>query len=244
MTDINQKTKNILRKKMALVWTSLFILSIGSLFALFQLSTVTQKNDRLDIAAQEITTLGYHLKIASHYLTSEARSFAVTGDPAHLINFWHEVNIDKRREKAIRKLMLVDTNKGTSQLLILSKHNSDELINTEMRSMFLMLSAYNIPTKLFPPGVRSYHPTPSETKLTANEKILLAQKILFDKKYSAMKSSIMNPIKTFNSQILKQVKNNIIQVNQAQQNLLLILKITLSILALVIVCIAWYRLVE
>ena len=243
-TSINQKTKNILQKKMALIWSALFLLSIGSIIVLFQLSASLKKHDRLDTTEQEITTLGYQLKTVSNYLTSEARSFAVTAAPSHLINYWNEVNIQKRREKALQKLMLVDTHKDTSRLLILSKHNSDELINTELRSMFLILSAYNIPIDLFPQGVRTYQPTPSETKLSGSKKILLAQKILFDKKYQDEKFSIMNPINEFNHKIIKNLKKSIFQVNREQANLLLILKITLSILALFIVCIAWYRLVE
>lgn len=244
LTSINEKIKKILQKKMALIWSALFLLSIGSIIALFQLSTSLRANDRLDIKRLEITTLGYQLKSVSNYLTSEARSFAATADPSHLINFWNEVDIQERREKAIQNLMLVDTNKDTSRLLILSKHNSDKLINTELRSMYLILTAYNIPISLFPQGVRAYQLTPYEEKLSRSEKILLAQKILFDKKYQNDKISIVNPINEFNSKTLKKLKEDLVQINREQAELLLVLKITLSILALLIVCIAWYRLVE
>ena len=59
LTSINEKIKKILQKKMALIWSALFLLSIGSIIALFQLSASLRTDDRLDMKRLEITTLGY-----------------------------------------------------------------------------------------------------------------------------------------------------------------------------------------
>lgn len=241
---INQKTKSFFKRKMVFVWTALFILSISSLFVLYQLSqAVDHERDAFNTEIL-VSSLGYQLKAGSDYLTAEARSFAVTEKPSYLINYWDEVYVLQNRDKVIKKLKTYHVSKDIAHLLVKSKRNSDALINTEIRSMYLVLSAYGVPKYLFPPDVRSYRPAPSDISLAPNEKILLAQKIMFDNNYVTNKALIMNPINEFERKILEKAKINSLKAQTKKDDLVTSLSILLILLALVINSIAWYRLIE
>ena len=62
---------------------------------------------RLDQAKQDRITqqeLSAELRGASTLLTNEVRAYAVTGEQAHLDNYWREVNETKTRDRVVAQL--------------------------------------------------------------------------------------------------------------------------------------------
>ena len=84
--------------------------------------------------------LGASLADASDYLTDEARKYAATHDVVHMENYWREIEITRTRDKAIAELQSQNSTDEEQRLLAEAKQHSDELVETERRSMRLITS--------------------------------------------------------------------------------------------------------
>ena len=77
----------------------------------------------------------YMLADASDYLTEEAQEFTVSGDPAHLENYFRELLEDRRRETAVAEMPGKDENTSAYQNLQAALEASDALKELECRAM-------------------------------------------------------------------------------------------------------------
>lgn len=186
-----------LNKKIVKIWSLLciFLITLGILL----LNLYHSIDQERDIAASEVLLLqqGASIAKASDYLTNSIRSFTVTGNPAHLENYWFEVDTNKNRDKAVRKLRLLSGKPSEIEYLVKSKMKSDQLVNTEIRAMKLMLDAYKIPNDLRHPAIQNHKLSIQDKLRSQNSKILTAQEILFDSEYERMKGLIMAPLEEF-----------------------------------------------
>ena len=183
-------------------WIALLLSSIVSIALLMQLdqTIIAERNIYKD--KLEMTTLGNLLAKKSDFLTSHARNFAVTSNPRSLMLYWNEINLNKQRDYAVIRLKQLSTKKDEIELLEKSKSYSDALTLTEVKSMKLVLDAHNVPENLMPQQVERYILPTQDKLLSPNNKILLAQEILFDQKYELDKKLIMDPIETFESKLI------------------------------------------
>jgi hypothetical protein len=156
-----------------------------------------QKNQDAVARQIEFKQLGIDLADASDYLTDEARKFAVTSDLKHLQNYWREIEVTKTRDNVLTRLKELKAPPEELHLLELAKQNSDALVATETRSMRLMLEALKIPQTAMHPAIAAWLLPPEEVSRSAEEKIRVAQKIMFDNQYHYDKKLIMEPIAKF-----------------------------------------------
>ncbi|MEE3003550.1 MAG: hypothetical protein VX335_04285 [Pseudomonadota bacterium] len=222
-------------------WLGLLALSILSIFIVQKLDNAIQQERLTNKDKVEMVSLGYILANRSDFLTAEARNFAVTANPLHMMRYWDEVFVSKTRDYCVSRLKQLSANKNEIALLAKSKRNSDALILTEIRSMKLVLEAHNIPNELTPEPVRNYILPEYEKNLSANNKMLLAQKIMFNEQYYDDKKLIMDPIAIFEKQ-LNERTNIDLQKNEHEVNKYRIYLITtISLLAIFIFIIIWLR---
>ena len=174
-------------------------------------------------------------------MTAEARSFSVTADPTHLEAYWHEVDVYKHRDKAISLLKKLSDDPKEVSLLVKSKKNSDALILTEVRSMKLVLDAYHVPTSLLPSVVARYALSKQDAMKTPEQKIRLAQTIMFDKQYFMDKNKIMGPIIEFNK-VLRIRAQQYYKMNRDKLSFIMIfLFINILTMLALILLIVWLR---
>ncbi|EGW37921.1 ATP-binding protein [Desulfosporosinus sp. OT] len=145
----------------------------------------------------EFKQLGIDLANASDYLTDEARKFAVTRDETHMNKYWKEINITKTRDNVISRLGELNSPNEEMALLAEAKKNSDALVETERRSMRLVLDALGATEEKMPPEVASFRLSTEDLKLSTEDKLTKARDIMFDDKYDFDKRSIMDPIAKF-----------------------------------------------
>jgi nitrate reductase NapE component len=236
----------MMKNKKALKWITFFWLAM-LIFSLINIFIVGALSESIESERQvledkvEMISLGYILTKKSDYLTAEARNFAVTANPKHLMNYWDEVLIRKNRDYVVTRLEQLSANKNEIALIEQSKRNSDALILSEMRSMKLVLDAYGVPEKLTPKPIQKYILPEYEKKLSANDKMLLAQHILFDQKYYDDKEMIRKPAAEFKER-LKDRKNQELKAQKNQVDTYIrFLFLSLSCLAVCIFCIIWLR---
>jgi signal transduction histidine kinase/CheY-like chemotaxis protein len=158
-----------------------------------------QEHNKAVAQQAELKQLGIDLADASDYLTDEARKFAVTGNIKHLQNYWKEIEVTKTRDHILVHLKELKAPLEEFEQLKLAKQNSDALVAIETRSMRLVLEAQGLPKSSMHPAVAAWQLSAEDIKLSAEDKMKFARKIMFDAQYEAHRHIIMEPIAQFQS---------------------------------------------
>ena len=228
-------------KTTLIIWSFILLLAITSIFFLRNLHKKIEKERAGKMALSTLLELGYKINQFDDYLTSEARNFAVTANLEHLQNYWEEVLIRKNRDNAIESLKKNNLTNNNSQLLIEAKQNSDILIQTEAKSMKLVMLANQMPPKIFPQYILNLKLSSSDKSLTPTEKVRMAQNILFDKNYYNAKMQVTSPIKKFRKILKQHSENIIVKQQQSTYSTIIILYSLLSILVLLLITMVWMK---
>ena len=237
----NHKRHLVIIKRITYFWVALLVFSILSLALNLQLNRMITTERLVHKDKIEMSAMGYLLAEKSDFLTSQARNFSVTADPEHLMLYWDEVDLHQQRDYAVERLEQLSGEKSETALLAKSKANSDALILTEIKSMRLVLDAHQVPEELMPAPVRRYILTADEKALTPNQKMILAQHILFDDTYLQNKKSIMDPIDEFTTQLAKRTLEEQSAVEARVDRYEYALFASTLALSLCIFCIIWLR---
>ena len=127
---------------------------------------------------------------ASDYLTDEVRFFAATGEPEHVQNYFTELQITRRREKALEELETYFSGTETYEYLKAALAQSNELLTREYYSMRLMIEARSMDPAAFPEELQSVILTPEDRALSPAEKEALALSMVCDDVYQDQKDGI------------------------------------------------------
>jgi len=180
----------------------------------------------------EFKELGISLADASNYLTDEARKFSVTKDIVHMNKYWEEINVTKTRDNVISRLIQLNAPSAELSLLGEAKKNSDALVDTERRSMRLVLEALGTHESDMPLPVASFQLSSEDKKLSNEDKFAKARDIMFDAKYDEDKKSIMEPIATFQTTMNTRLETEL----EAARKKIIVAEILQAILSLIIIC--------
>lgn len=164
-----------------------------------------------------LIALGQQLADASDLLTNEVRAYAETEDITHLNNYWTEVLATRQRDAVIQTLENDQLPDEEAALLAQAKRCSDLLIDTETRSMYLILAAAGQNADDFPDEplhryVTRVTETPlsgADTARSAAQKRETARQILYDAAYERAKYEIMSPIEQFRQQTSDRLENEV-----------------------------------
>jgi methyl-accepting chemotaxis protein len=191
------KLTTLNRAASAILTVLLLILGIGVVYNAQSLSHVIEAYQKQRTYIQR----GQQMVDASDYLTLQSRLFAVTQDLDHLENYWNEVRSVQRRKEAVEQLKAKGASQSELAYLERSKNNSDALVQTEARSMRLVLAALDVADTNVPAAVADVRLSEADQALSADAKIDQARQILFDDTYMAHKASITGPVSTFREEI-------------------------------------------
>jgi signal transduction histidine kinase/CheY-like chemotaxis protein/HPt (histidine-containing phosphotransfer) domain-containing protein len=194
-----------MRSKMIIKQSTISVLMLGVFFfiaillggSILYMSSSVKAEQTAEKRRTDFKQLGINLADASDYLTDEARKYAVTKDIVHLEKYWKEINETKTRDHVISRLQELNSPDEELALLAEAKKNSDTLVNTERRSMRLVLEALGAAESKMAPEVASFHLNSEDAKLNHEDKFTKARDIMFDAKYDSDKKSIMDPIAKF-----------------------------------------------
>lgn len=180
-------------------------------------------------------TMGSILDTASDDLTEEVRKFAVTKDIEHLNNYWKEVKIDRNREKVIEALSSLNLPESEERLIYLAKDYSDFLMDSEIKSMRLVLDTMNIDEENLPKEVRQYKLNVVDRGLSNEEKLEKARQLILGEEYTINKKIITDAIDKFNETMNARLEDELNQ-NRERTTHALIVQIILLFLSLILVC--------
>ena len=133
----------------------------------------------------------------SDYLTEQVRLYAVTMDTQYINSYLEEVNVTKRREKALEELRKYSFSDRSQGYLTAALTNSDKLIAKEMYSIKLVSLANDYDMKVLPQEVREVQINLEDRALSPEEMLEKAEDMVFDDAYQSSKALIMSDIEHF-----------------------------------------------
>ncbi|MDF2985181.1 MAG: multi-sensor hybrid histidine kinase [Eubacterium sp.] len=215
-----------------LILAIFFLIAVLLIGSIVYMRFSIQAEQAAESRRTEFKQLGLDLADASDYLTDEARKYAITTDIEHLRKYWEEINNTQTRDKVILKLRELDSPEQELELLAKAKQHSDALVDTERRSMRLVLEALSMPEKNMVAEVASFHLSDEDRKLNSPEKLNKAREIMFDARYDADKKDIMDPIAKFQEVMNARLENELATAREATSTA----AVVQMVLALVIIC--------
>lgn len=133
----------------------------------------------------------------SDYLTEQVRLYTVTMDTQYIDSYMEEVNVTKRREKALEELGKYSFSERSGNYLSAALSNSNKLISKELYSIKLVSLANDYDMKVLPQEVKDIQISLEDRELSSDEKIKKAQSIVFEDAYQSAKALIMSDIEHF-----------------------------------------------
>jgi diguanylate cyclase (GGDEF)-like protein len=176
----------------------LFIVSlIGVNSSVSYLKTLSKKEDERTTCEQAIQSL---LKY-SDYLTSQVEQFVIRGEKVYLDNYWHEINVDKNREKAFSTIIKSNITEEEEDMAVTCKGLSDSLILVEKHAMKLMVESLNYDDSVVPAEILAVNLSMEEDNLTPEEKREAAINLIFGPVYASEKTIVQQDAQEFQTKI-------------------------------------------
>ena len=186
LPNVRLRTASLVFVVVAFVTAAALFVSDGLVMRGYQ--DMERANERY-IRAQQAAT---NLEVGSDRLTYCVRSFVMTGDIAHLEDFFEEAEVTRQRDNAVSSLeeLLQGVDSPAYRHLAEALSLSNELMGYEYHAMKLVVSAGDYDESNIPAAVRDVQLAPEEQALSPGEKRSLAQELVFGTGYSEYKKSI------------------------------------------------------
>ncbi len=175
------------------------VLSTALLLITIHTSNKYVEMDRNARAYIELEKQANTVKEASDYLTEQVRLFAQTKDSEHMLLYFEEANVVKRREQALEQLKTyhLDEQDAGSDYMREAVRYSKELMVREIYAMRLIAESMDMDPEQLPKEVREMPLKEEDQNLSAEEQTEKARRILFDTEYQQIKSVIYTNLEHF-----------------------------------------------
>ena len=229
-TGIQLKTASIFFVVLALIAAAALLISDISVTRGYQ--HMEAASDRY-IEAQLAAT---DMESGSDYLTDRVRCFVVTGQIEYLNDFIEEVEVTKRRDKAVESL---ENLLGTEEDSAIGSLNtalslSNELVVCENRAMRLILENGDYDMSKVPDQIASIELTEEEKALSPEEMKEEAERLVFDNNYMHYKEKIRENVGLCTQSLIRSSSQELEQAS-AKLSLLVNIQTLMTILFLLIV---------
>lgn len=133
---------------------------------------------------------------ASGYLTDQVHHYVVELDYSHLEAYFTEANVTRRRERALENLGDFADEEALDALKR-ALERSNELMKTEIYAMRLVAEAQEGDLSSFPREVQDMPLSEEDRRLSPEEKIEKARRIVFDEDYHQAREDITEDVSRF-----------------------------------------------
>ena len=168
--------------------------------------------DRLRAAMERYITCQQDALIfqeGSDYLTNEVRYFVVSGDAAHAHNFIEEVDVTRRRQRAVESIDEFLREEGSYNYLATAMDFSDDLVVVEYYAMRLAAAGYGIDPAVLPERIARVALTDEDSALPADQQRAAAIDLVFGEAYQASKNSIYENVEKSITALIENSKNSL-----------------------------------
>ena len=191
------------------------------------------------IAAQRAAS---NMESVSDYLTDRVRCFVVTGELHYLLDFFEEVDVARRRDKALEDLEALL--KGNDSDALRSLNNalslSNELVETEYLAMRLAVDAGNYDKSLIPDRISQLDVDPKYQGMSPEALRNEAELLVFDNNYMHHKDSIRENVSLCTQALIQSSSHELDQASAlmsvvVQTQTIMTVVLLLMVLAIVLI---------
>ena len=164
------------------------------------------------------------MESGSDYLTDRVRCFVVTGDVQYLDDFFEEVEVTRRRDKAVENLetLLEGTDDTATKSLNTALSLSNELVKTEEYSMALMLATGKYDNSEISDRITSVELDPKDLALSPEEMKEKAETLVFDSNYMHSKERIRENVGICTQEL---IRSSSLELEEASARLSLLVNV-------------------
>lgn len=156
----------------------------------------------------------------SDYLTNEARYFVVSGDISHAENYANEVEVVRRRERALDDADSFLTEDASLNYLQMALSQSNALADVECYAMRLMAEGLTADAADYPDIIRAVSLTAEDAALTPEAQKAKALDLMFNSDYIAAKESIHSSVDQSIHALIEDTRQQMIDSTQRLNHLL------------------------
>ena len=215
-----------------LLYAALLIVSFQAAGEYREMKAITD----LYVSCQENAGL---VTSGSDYLTEQVRMFTFTLKPEYMDNYFHEINVDRRRDMALEQL---EGHAGETAMGYLGKalDRSNQL--TELEIYAIRLAAEGSGLTALPQEVQEVELFPGHKAMSSEEKIDLAREKVFGEEYQAKKALINDNVEAFIKDVMSgtqyRQKTSMADLNRAMTTQLVAFSLLLLLNILIFVMIS------
>ncbi len=212
---------------------------LAAISLLFSDLSVTNGYLRMEQASSRYISAQFaasEMESASDYLTDRVRCFVVTGEIEYLNDFFEEVDVTRRRDRAVEDMeeLIPDSDNSALSSLNTALSLSNELIEYENLAMRLTLEAGDYDLTLVPESISGITLSPDDQALSPEELRDKAQQLVFDNNYMHYKDRIRENVNLCTQSLIRSSSQELDQAS-AKLSLLVNIQTGLTIVFLLIV---------
>lgn len=219
---------------------ALAILAVVIAALLMIVDTAVNRVYKTTVAASDRLTTAqlaaFNMEAGSDFLTDRVRTYAVSGNIQYMQEFFEEVEVTRRRDKALADLeeLMLGSDNAAYESLSEALRLSNELIGREYKAMRLRLTADSVAPSEIPDALAEVSLTEAEQKMFPDEQVDAAISYVFDDVYMGYKQKIKENVSLCTKLLLERAQSAYEQIS-ARTGRLLRFQTILTILLLVIV---------
>lgn len=223
------------------LWITLFLASILMLVSIFVAYHSLQKER--DSFQREATLF----KLVSDFQTQfnlstvHIRSFLITGQPLFFADYLRAVNTLKSLNNAFALFEDLHALPEEMDLLNRAKRKAENIRVIETHALKLLATAYTVNARLLTDEVNSYTLSAEDMGRTPEDKLRIAQDLLFGADYLRANASVISLLNTFQSTLYNRINTQTIAETNLTDRALLLLTCLLIAQIFVIASIIWLR---
>lgn len=177
--------------RLSILMLILSVVTAGLLYySMTKTSKINDETAELTVQLGKYRSDAYELQIASDYLTDKIRSFVLTGEKPYLDDYFEEVNVTKRRDRAINELEKNREGLPSVKNLKAAMEESVALQTLEYYAARLTVEANHEDITGYPDEIREVKLSEADMAKTSSQKKEAAIEAAFGKKYHAAKDTI------------------------------------------------------
>jgi len=215
------------------------LLSVYLLYSNYQTTKTYQMTEEITTQYIDCQNDAKNMQVASDYLTNKVREFAFTGNVSCVNDFFEEIEVTRRRDNAIEDLNRYFSGTKANESLQSALEASNRLVEQEYHSMRLSIEGRGYDIKKFPEVLQNITLTPEEQSSTSEEKILLAQDLVFNESYLNQKEDIYNSINESVNELIASTRNEQMEITRKmhialqRQNIIIVCLLIIALLLVV-----------
>lgn len=236
--------KNVYTKlfsQLIYTWIFVCILLLSIIAQLYWLEILIEQEQKLYQEQMKLIDFTYRTELISHRLTDNIKIFSHTFNPESLSVYIQEFKKVKKIDDHILFLKNLQCSTAEINLILQAKILADSIREPELKSIKLMVQAYDVNEEIVPAEIKSFQLSPEEATLSKQEKIKLAIQLLQSESYMISKEKILTLIKQTRQEILTRTTQNIAKKHIKIDYLRMSLMLSTILCLIIILWIIWFR---